>query len=135
MPVNLCREINLPKISDYRGSLSFAEGGRHIPFEIKRVFYIYDVPSGMVRGGHAHKTLHEFVVAIHGRVTVRLRDECLEKDYVLSDPSVGLYINPMTWLDMFDISDDAVCMVFASDLYFESDYIKDYSVFLSMIRG
>lgn len=130
-----CRLIELPKISDPRGNLSFIEGGRHIPFEIKRVYYLYDVPSGADRGSHAHKTLHQLVVAISGSFDITLDDGEKQKRYRLNQSHFGLYIRPMLWRYLNNFSAGAVCMVLASDYYKEDDYYRNYDDFLKDIVG
>ena len=103
MPLNDCRIIELPKISDPRGNLSFIEGSQHIPFDIKRVYYLYDVPGGSDRGSHAHKNLHQFIVAMSGSFDVVLDDGKEKKRFHLNRPYCGLYVCPMMWrsLDNF----------------------------------
>jgi dTDP-4-dehydrorhamnose 3,5-epimerase-like enzyme len=126
--------INLPKISDRRGNLTFIEGNRHVPFEIKRVFYLYDVPSGESRGGHAHKRLHQFIIAVSGSFDVILDDGFERMRYHLNRPYSGLYIPPMIWRELDNFSSGAVCLVLASEFYDEDDYIRDYESFKKMAR-
>lgn len=128
--IEQCRIINLPKISDPRGNLSFIEGGRHIPFEIKRVYYLYDVPGGSDRGSHAHKSLHQFIVAMSGSFDVVLDDGREKRRFHLNRSYYGLYVCPMMWRYLDNFSSGAVCMVLASDYYDEADYIRDYEEFL-----
>lgn len=132
MALNDCKLIDLPKISDPRGNLSFIEGGRHIPFDIKRVYYLYDVPGGSDRGSHAHKTLHQFIVAMSGSFDVVLDDGKEKKRFHLNRSYNGLYVSPMMWRDLDNFSSGAVCMVLASAHYNEADYIRDYSEFTSI---
>jgi dTDP-4-dehydrorhamnose 3,5-epimerase-like enzyme len=132
MALNDCRLIDLPKISDPRGNLSFIEGGRHIPFDIKRVYYLYDVPGGSDRGSHAHKTLHQFIVAMSGSFDVVLDDGKEKRRFHLNRSYNGLYVSPMMWRDLDNFSSGAVCMVLASAHYNEADYIRDYSEFISI---
>ena len=132
MGLHDCRIIELPKISDTRGNLSYIEGGRHIPFEIKRVYYLYDVPGGSDRGSHAHKNLHQFIVAMSGSFDVVLDDGQEKKRYHLNRSYQGLYVCPMMWRYLDNFSSGAVCMVLASLQYDESDYIRDYSTFASL---
>jgi len=130
-----CRLIDLPKISDPRGNLSFIEGGRHIPFDIKRVYYIYDVPGGSDRGSHAHKKLHQFIVAMSGSFDVVLDDGEEKKRFHLNRSYYGLYVCPMMWRELDNFSSGAVCMVLASAHYDETDYIRDYSQFRTLANN
>lgn len=132
MSVEDCKLVELPKISDPRGNLSFIEGGQHIPFEIKRVYYLYDVPGGSDRGSHAHKNLHQFIVAMSGSFDVTLDDGKEKKRYHLNRSYQGLYVCPMTWRYLDNFSSGAVCMVLASAHYDMSDYIRDRSEFLAL---
>ena len=132
MSVEDCKLIDLPKISDPRGNLSFIEGGQHIPFDIKRVYYLYDVPGGSDRGSHAHKNLHQFIVAMSGSFDVVLDDGNQKRRFHLNRSYYGLYMCPMMWRDLDNFSSGAVCMVLASAHYDAADYIRDYSVFLTM---
>lgn len=127
-----CKQISLPKISDPRGNLSFIEGGQHIPFDIKRVYYLYDVPGGSDRGSHAHKTLHQFIVAMSGSFDVVLDDGRQKKRFHLNRSYYGLYVCPMMWRDLDNFSSGAVCLVLASTHYDAADYIRDYSQFLQL---
>lgn len=132
MPLEDCKLIELPKISDPRGNLSFIEGGRHIPFDIKRVYYLYDVPGGSDRGSHAHKNLCQFIVAMSGSFDVVLDDGKEKKRFHLNRSYYGLYVCPMMWRDLDNFSSGAVCMVLASTHYDEADYIRDYLQFKSI---
>jgi len=134
MGLSSCRLINLPKISDRRGNLTFIEESRHVPFEIKRVYYLYDVPSGESRGGHAHKRLHQFIIALSGSFDVILDDGFERRIYHLNRPYYGLYICPMIWRELDNFSSGSVCLVLASEFYDEDDYIRDYEIFKKMIR-
>ena len=122
--------INLPKISDPNGNLTFIEGFNHIPFDIKRVFYMYDIPGGAYRGAHAHKELHQFIVAISGSFDVELDNGDGKERFHLNRSYFGLYVPPMTWGFLDNFSSGVVCMVLASDKYDETDYIRDYDQFL-----
>ena len=132
MSLNDCRIIELPKVSDPRGNLSFIEGGQHIPFDIKRVYYLYDVPGGSDRGSHAHKNLHQFIVAMSGSFDVLLDDGKDKKRFHFNRSYYGLYVSPMMWRELDNFSSGAVCMVLASEHYSEEDYIRDYSKFISI---
>ena len=112
-----CRLIELPKISDPRGNLTFVEAGRHIPFDIQRVYYLYDVPGGAERGGHAHKGLHQLIVAMSGSFDIHLDDGKNKKTFHLNRSYNGLYVCPMIWREMDNFSSGAVCMVLASNYY------------------
>lgn len=131
MSIEDCKIVELPKITDPRGNLSFIEGGQHIPFEIKRVYYLYDVPGGSDRGSHAHKNLHQFVVAMSGSFDVVLDDGKEKKRFQLNRSYYGLYVCPMMWRDLDNFSSGAVCMVLASAHYDEADYIRDYDQFVA----
>jgi dTDP-4-dehydrorhamnose 3,5-epimerase-like enzyme len=125
-----CRLVELPKVSDPRGNLTFIEENRHIPFEIKRVFYIYDIPTGQYRGAHAHRTTQQFLVCISGGFDVNLDDGSKKKIIHLDRPWKGLYIPTMIWASVSNFVHGSICMVLASDLYRETDYYRDYDVFL-----
>lgn len=129
MSIQDSKIIDLPKISDPRGNLTFVEGMRHIPFEIKRVYYLYDVPGGAERGGHAHRALEQLIIAVSGSFDITLCDGFDKKKYHMSRSYYGLYIPPMIWRDIDSISSGAVCMVLASDYYDEEDYFRDYAEF------
>jgi dTDP-4-dehydrorhamnose 3,5-epimerase-like enzyme len=130
-----CKLIDLPKIADPRGNLTFIEGGRHVPFEIKRVYYLYDVPGGAERGGHAHKDLHQLIVAMSGSFDIVLDDGRQKKRIHLNRSYYGLYVCPMIWREMDNFSSGAVCLVLASNLYDKSDYYRDYSDFQKALGG
>ena len=121
--------ITLPKIEDRRGNLSVIENDT-IPFEIKRIYYVYDIPSGVERGGHSHKNLKEFLVALSGSFDVVLNDGNQIVNVTLNKPNVGLLINPGIWRELKNFSSGAVCLVVASDVYIEEDYIRDLDEFL-----
>lgn len=130
-----CQVIKLPKISDKRGSLTVIENNKNIPFEVKRVYYIYDVPSGEKRAGHAHKALHQLIVAISGSFDVVIDDGYERKTFHLNCASHGLYIPPMVWRDIMNFSSGAVCVALASNFYDESDYYRNYQDFIKSIEG
>lgn len=129
--VNTCRPISLPKISDPRGNLTFIEGMNHIPFDIKRVYYLYDVPGGAERGGHAHKGLSQLIIAMSGSFDVVLDDGFKKKRYHLNRSYSGLYVCPMIWRELDNFSSGSVCMVLASNRYDESDYYRNYDDYLA----
>jgi dTDP-4-dehydrorhamnose 3,5-epimerase-like enzyme len=130
----MCKIIDLPKISDRRGNLTFIEGNRHIPFKIKRVFYLYDVPGGESRGGHAHKHTQQFIIAASGSFDVILDDGFERKRFHLNRAYYGLYIPPMVWRELNNFSSASFCLVLASELYDEEDYIRNYETFKKMVR-
>lgn len=132
--VDSCRMLELPKISDPRGNLTFIEEQRHIPFEIKRVYYLYDVPGGAERAGHAHKELQQFLIAISGSFDVLLDDGYSTKRYHMNRSYYGLYICPMVWRELDNFSSGSVCMALASTFYDESDYYRDYETFLKAVK-
>lgn len=134
MPVKDCCLVELPKIQDERGHLTFIESNRHIPFDIKRTYYLYDIPKGSARAAHAHKNLHQFMIAMSGSFKVKLDDGYETKIFCLDTPYVGLYIPPMMWRDLTHFSCDSVCMVLASEYYDENDYYRDYSAFLAAVN-
>lgn len=129
-----CKLVELPKISDVRGNLTFIEGGRHVPFDIKRVYYLYDVPGGAERGGHAHKALHQLIVAMSGSFDVVLDDGREKKRFHLNRSYYGLYICPMIWRELDNFSSGSVSMVLASELYDEDDYYRDYQLFVNELN-
>ena len=129
MPLRDCKNIDLPKISDPRGNLTFIESRHHIPFEIRRIFYLYDVPGGAWRAGHALRTCHQFVIAASGSFDVILDDGIQRQRYHLNRSYYGLYIPPLIWREIDNFSSGSVCLVLASEFYDESDYYRDYSEF------
>lgn len=133
MPLNDCRVVELPKISDPRGNLTFVEGNQHVPFAIKRVYYLYDVPGGAERGGHAHKGLSQLIIAMSGSFDVMLDDGREKRRYHLNRSYFGLYVCPMIWRELDNFSSGSVCMVLASNRYDESDYFRDYADFRSAL--
>lgn len=123
--------IDLPVVSDPRGDLTFVEGEIHIPFPIRRVYYLYNVPVDSERGGHAHKELEQVVFALSGSFRMKIDDGHTKSEYWLRDPRKGLYISRLIWREMDSFSQGAVCMVLASQRYQESDYFRDYNDFLA----
>lgn len=128
--INKCKLIQLPRINDARGNLSFIEGGNHIPFDIQRVYYLYDVPGGAERGGHAHKGLHQLIIAMSGSFDVVLDDGYEKKRIHLNRSYSGLYVCPMMWRELDNFSSGSVCMVLASSKYDEDDYYRNYVDFI-----
>jgi hypothetical protein len=131
MSLDNCKILDLPKISDPRGNLTFVEAGRHVPFEIRRVYYLYDVPGGSERGGHAHKALHQLIIAMSGSFDLHLDDGISKRTVHLNRSYFGLYVCPMIWREIDNFSSGAVCMVLASDFYDEADYYRNYPQFQS----
>lgn len=135
MALGDCRILDLPKIADVRGNLTFIEANKHIPFDLKRVYYLYDVPGGAARGGHAHKALWQFMIAISGSFDVLLDDGKKQRSVVLNRPYQGLIICPMIWREIDNFSSGSVCMVMASDYYDEGDYYRNYGEFIEAVRS
>lgn len=121
--------INFPQVAEPRGNLSFLEGNNQVPFSIKRIYFLYDVPSGATRGGHAHKKLSELVIALSGSFDVILDDGTEKKRIFLNRPHYGLFIPPGLWREIENFSSNSVLLALASDIYNETDYIRDYEVF------
>lgn len=134
MNLKKCRIIEFPKIHDRKGNLTFVEGRRHVPFPIKRVYYLYDVPGGAERGGHAHKKLHEVLIAMSGSFDVVLDDGTEKRRFHLNRSYQGLYIPPMVWRELDNFSSGAVCLALASELYAESDYYRQFARFKKALK-
>ena len=128
--INECKIIDLRKISDPRGNLTPIEGGVDIPFDVKRIYYLYDVPSGESRGAHAHKELRQLIIAANGSFTITLDDGINKKSFTLNRPYQGLLIVPGIWRDLDDFSSGAVLLCLASEHYQAGDYIRDYDEFI-----
>jgi dTDP-4-dehydrorhamnose 3,5-epimerase-like enzyme len=135
MSVSRCRLIDLPSHADARGGLTFIEEGKPLPFAIKRVYYLYDVPPGQGRGAHAHRELEQLFIAIAGSFEITVDDGQERRTMELNGPARGLYLPPMLWRDLGRFSPGAVCLVLASALYAEEDYIREYDRFLAVVRG
>ena len=133
MPLADCKIVNLPKINEPRGNLTFVEGGRHVPFDIRRVYYLYDVPGGADRGGHAHKALRQLIISMSGSFDVVLDDGRQKQRYHLNRSYYGLYVCPMIWRELDNFSSGSVCLVLASNLYDEADYYRQYQDFLNAL--
>ena len=127
-----CKLIELPRVNDVRGSLSFIESNTHIPFNIARIYYLYSVPDTKVRGAHAHKQLQQLIIPISGSFDIQVDDGVSKTKFHLNRPNQGLYICPMIWRDLSNFTADAVCLVLASEKYDESDYIRDYADFRNL---
>lgn len=127
--------ISLPKIGDPRGNLTFIEGNRHMPFEIKRVFYLYDVPGGENRAGHALKTCHQFIIAMSGSFDVVVDDGYKRERIHLNRSYQGLYISPLVWRELDNFSSGSVCTVLASETYQEEAYYRNYNEFVKTAQS
>ncbi len=125
----------MPKIIDPRGNLTVAEQLKNVPFDIKRVYWVYDVPGGECRGGHSHKECKEFIIAVSGSFTVTLDDGNHKHTYLLNHPYQGLFVDTDTWRTLDDFSSGAVCLVLASEPYEEEDYIREYDAFTEYISS
>jgi len=135
MNVNGVKWIDIPKILDERGNLSFIEKGTGLPFDIKRVYWIYDVPGGEIRGGHAFKVQKEIIVALSGSFDVVLNDGITSTRYSFNRSYKGLYIPEMYWRHMENFSTNAVCLVLASTFYSDEDYVSDFETFISLTQA
>jgi dTDP-4-dehydrorhamnose 3,5-epimerase-like enzyme len=128
-PVPAHRLIEIPCKSDPRGMLHFAQEPQHIPFTVRRIFYLHHLAPGTSRGGHAHRRQHQFLVLLAGSARIEVDDGRSRRAVVLDDPGLALYCPPMLWLDLGDFSSDALCLVLTSDVYDETDYIRDLAEF------
>jgi glyoxylate utilization-related uncharacterized protein len=133
--IGKCKIVNLPKISDPRGNLTFIEGGNHVDFDIKRVYYLYDVPGGAARAGHSLKKCQQFLVAMSGSFDVLLDDGYTKQRFHLNRSYYGLYVPPMIWREIDNFSSGSVCMALVSTCYDPSDYYRDYDEFLASVRS
>lgn len=131
MGVHDCRSLELPVIHAPEGRLTVVEGNDHVPFSIERVYYLYDVPSGAVRGGHAHRSLQQLLVPLSGSFDVLLDDGAEKRSVHLNRPSIGLLLTPMIWRELVNFSSGSVCMVLASAHYDEGDYFREYDDFIA----
>ena len=134
MTIRKCKLIDLPRIEDPRGNLTFIENDRHIPFAVQRVYYLYDVPGGSLRAGHAHKTLQQFLIAMSGSFDVTVDDGQHKLKFHLNRSYYGLYIPPMIWREIDNFSSGSVCLALASDLYDEDDYYRHYPEFIKSVQ-
>ncbi len=135
MAIDDCRIIELPRINDSRGNLTFLESENHLPFDFARIFYLYDVPGGSTRAGHALKTCEQFIVAISGSFDVRLDDGTEKATHHLNRSYFGLYVPPLTWREIDNFSSNSVCLVIASKRYSEGEYFREYEAFLDEVRS
>ena len=133
--INEVHLIELPKINDPRGNLTFIESGMHVPFEVKRNYWIYDVPSGMWRDGHAFKEQQEFIVSLSGSFDVVVNDGKQEQTFHLARPQIGLYVPNMVWRHIDNFSTNSVALVLSSTHYDPEDYIEDFELFKELKRG
>ena len=127
-----CNIIHLPKIYNPAGSITPVQNSTEIPFDVKRIFYLYDIPGGVDRGGHAHHTLQQFVIAASGSFDITIDDGHSKKTIQLNRPYMGLHIKPMIWDYMSNFSSGAIVLVLAADFYNAADYIRDYKTFLQL---
>jgi dTDP-4-dehydrorhamnose 3,5-epimerase-like enzyme len=125
----------MPLIEDIKGSLTFGENDQHLPFPVLRYFVVFNVPSREVRGEHAHRTLHEFLICLRGSCAVALDDGSVRDEVTLDSPTIGVHVPPMVWRVHYKYSADAMLLVLASDLYRADDYIRDYDEFIALTRG
>ena len=131
--VNDCKKVELDRHhSDRQGDLSVVENSKDVPFDVKRVYYLYDIPGGAERGGHAHQSLQQLIVAASGSFTVVLDDGSEKRSITLNRPYQGLLVVPGIWCELVDFSSGAICLVLASEKYDENDYIRDYGDFLKL---
>ena len=130
-----CRLVELPRVNDPRGNLTFIEGGRHVPFDIRRVYYLYDVPGGATRAGHGHRRLEQVIIATSGSFDVTLDDGRERRRFHLNRSYYGLYVSPMMWREIDNFSSGSVCMVLASEYYDEADYFRYYEQFMEAVRA
>ena len=134
MPISDCKIIDLPKVCDDRGSLTFLENSNHIPFDIKRIYYLYNIPENKSRGAHGHINLEQLIIAINGKFDITLDDTTSKKSFHLNSPNQGLYVSKGIWRNINNFSENAVCMVLASLPYDENDYIRNYDEFIKFMN-
>jgi dTDP-4-dehydrorhamnose 3,5-epimerase-like enzyme len=135
MALDKVKIVDFPQVAEPRGNLSFIEGNNQIPFPIKRIYFLYDVPSGATRGGHSHRKLSELIIALSGSFDVILDDGVEKKKFFLNRPHYGLFIPPGLWREIENFSSNSVLLALASDIYDEKDYIRDYEVFKKNIAS
>lgn len=135
MSLDNCKIVQLNKIAEPRGNLTFIEARNHVNFDIKRVYYLYDVPGGAERGGHAHRNLLQLIIAVSGSFDVSLDDGRNKKTVHLNRPNTALYLSNMVWREISNFSSGSVCLVLASELYDERDYYRDYDEFIEIVRS
>jgi dTDP-4-dehydrorhamnose 3,5-epimerase-like enzyme len=130
-----CKILNFPKVTDFRGNLSFIEENKHVPFQIKRVYYLYDVPSGATRGGHAHRQLQQMIIALSGSFDVIVDDGYQKRKFFLNRPQYGLYISSRVWREIENFSSNSVALALVSEVYDESDYVRAYGDFKRLVEN
>jgi hypothetical protein len=130
-----CKLVELPTFTDGRGNLTVIEGDDRLPFDIRRIYYLYEVPDGQVRGAHAHKELRQLLIAMSGSLDIVLDDGTDRRRFTLDRPDRGLLVGSMIWRSLENFSDGAVCCVLASTPYLDSDYIRNYDEFVAMVRA
>ena len=135
MSISNCKILKIPVVHDLRGNLSVIENNSMLPFKMQRVYYLYDVPPESSRGGHAHKTLKQLIIAISGSFKIRIDDGHSSKIFHLNTPSEGLYICPYIWREVLNFTTNSICMVIASETYYEDDYIRNYKDFKLEVFG
>lgn len=128
-----CKIVDLSKVHNDAGNITVLENNKNIPFNIKRIYYLYDIPMGSDRGGHGHFQLQQFIVAASGSFTFVLDDGVNKKSFFLNDPSKALHIRPGIWREIKEFSSGSICLVLASDIYSENDYIRNYEDFLKYV--
>jgi hypothetical protein len=133
-PQNELRWIDVPQIVDARGALSFVEGQRHIPFDIRRVFFLHDVPNGAERGGHALRECEQVLIALGGTIEVLTSDGTASARHILSTPTQGLYLPPLVWRELKRFSPGSVCLALCSQPYSEADYFREFTQFLAAVK-
>lgn len=131
--ISACRIVPLPRVQDPRGNLTFVEAGHHVDFEIKRVYYLYDVPGGAARGGHAHRELEQLIIAMSGSFDVVLDDGRVQQTFSLNRSYYGLYVPRMIWREIDNFSSGSVCLVLASTYYDEADYYREHAEFVQEV--
>ena len=134
MSVEKCRYVDIPRMTDDRGSLSFVEPPAIMGFEIRRVYYLYDIPAGKTRGAHGHRHLEQIIIAMAGSFDIVVDDGMATRNFTLSRPDQGLYICPMIWRDLRNFSPGSVCVVLASERYDEADYFRTYQDFIEVAK-
>jgi hypothetical protein len=127
-----CIILPLNKIHNRAGNITIVEGKKNVPFDVKRIYYLYDIPGGEARGGHAHKNLHQLIIAASGSFDVLLNDAINKKVVTLNRPDYGLLVLPRIWRELFEFSSGAICLVLVSDKYIENDYIRNYNEFINL---
>ena len=135
MSIADCRIVDFPRINDPRGNLTFVENQKHVPFDIRRVYYLYDVPGGAVRGGHAHRALRQAIIAVSGSFDVVVDDGFEKRRFTLNRSYQALLLPTMIWRELENFSSGSVCLVLASLEYDESDYFRDYDEFVAAVRA